>query len=147
MGSTPKKRLELLLIEDSPADVQLVDVALRETGLEFRLTFATDGERAFTVLGRSASGAFPLPNLILMDLNLPKIGGIEILKFIKSDNLLKKIPLVVLTSSAAPADIEACYRLQANSFVSKPVELDAFFGMVEKVALYWLDTAKLPSSY
>jgi CheY-like chemotaxis protein len=137
--------LEVLLVEDSPGDVRLTREALRDTNGSIHLNVATDGAEAMAVLrrvGRYVNA--PRPDLILLDLNLPKMDGREVLARIKKDALLKTIPTVILTTSEAEADIERSYQLQANCYVTKPVQLDEFETLVKSITDFWLTKVKLP---
>src|ERR1700728_3351506 len=137
--------LEVLLVEDSPGDVRLTQEALREAHPALHLHVTTDGVEAMAFLNRQGIHAqAPRPDLILLDLNLPKMDGREVLAHIKDDPSLKLIPTVILTTSDAEADIVDSYRLQANCYLSKPVQLDAFEGLVKSINDFWLMQVKLP---
>jgi CheY-like chemotaxis protein len=137
--------LEVLLVEDSPGDVRLTQEAFREAGTSINLHVATDGVAAMEFLRREGvhSGA-PCPDFILLDLNLPKMDGREVLACIKEDDELKTIPTIILTTSAAEADILKSYQLRANCYLNKPVQLDEFETVVKTINLFWLTMAKLP---
>jgi CheY-like chemotaxis protein len=137
--------IEVLLVEDSPGDVRLTKEAFREANGSIRLSVAIDGVEAMAFLRRE--GAFsdaPRPDLILLDLNLPKMDGREVLALIKEDDALRTIPTVILTTSDAEADIVRSYQLQANCYLTKPVQLDAFEALVKSINDFWLIKAKLP---
>jgi CheY-like chemotaxis protein len=137
--------LEVLLVEDSPGDVRLTREALRGTHGSIHLNVASDGAEAMAILKREGVHADALrPDLILLDLNLPKMDGREVLARIKTDALLKTIPTVILTTSEAEADIERSYALQANCYVTKPVQLDEFESLVKSITDFWLTKVKLP---
>ena len=137
--------IEVLLVEDSPGDVRLTQEALREANRAVHLHVASDGVEAMAFLRREGSYAeVPRPDLILLDLNLPKMDGREVLAQIKSDESLKTIPTIILTTSEAEADILKSYQLQANCFLSKPVQLDAFENLVKSINAFWLTKVKLP---
>ncbi len=139
------KAIEVLLVEDSPGDVRLTQEAFREANQAIHLHVATDGVEAMAFLGQK--GAFtnvPRPDLILLDLNLPKMDGREVLAHIKDDARLKTIPTVILTTSDAEADIVKSYQLQANCYLSKPVQLDDFEALVKSINDFWLTRVKLP---
>ena len=139
------KSIEVLLVEDSPGDVRLTQVALREANPEIHLHVATDGVEAMAFLHREANHAdAPRPDLILLDLNLPRMDGREVLAHIKADDRLKTIPTIILTTSVAEADIVKSYQLQANCYLSKPVQLDAFESLVKSINDFWLTKARLP---
>jgi chemotaxis family two-component system response regulator Rcp1 len=137
--------LHVLLIEDSPGDVRLTQEAFREADMTIRLHVATDGVEAMAFLrleGQHANA--PRPDLILLDLNLPKMDGREVLAHIKEDENLKTIPTVILTTSDSESDIVKSYELQANCYLTKPVQLDAFESLVKSINDFWLTKAKLP---
>ena len=138
--------IEVLLVEDSPGDVLLTREAFREANGAIHLHVASDGVEAMAFLRRQGSHVdAPRPDLILLDLNLPKMDGREVLAQIKKDDSLKLIPTVILTTSDAEADIVKSYQLQANSYISKPVQLEAFEGIVKSINDYWLTKVKLPA--
>jgi CheY-like chemotaxis protein len=135
----------LLLIEDSPGDVRLTQEAFRDANQEIRLHVAWDGAEAMAFLNRQGANInAPRPDLILLDLNLPKMDGRQVLAQIKEDPNLKTIPTVILTTSVAEADIDKSYRLQANCYLNKPVELEAFEALVKSINDFWLTRVKLP---
>jgi chemotaxis family two-component system response regulator Rcp1 len=137
--------IEVLLVEDSPGDVLLTREAFREANGGIRLHVASDGVEAMAFLLRQGANVdAPRPDLILLDLNLPKMDGREVLALIKAHESLKLIPTVVLTTSDAEADIVKSYQLQANSYLTKPVQLDAFESLVKSINDYWLTKVKLP---
>jgi len=137
--------LEVLLVEDSPGDVRLTQEAFREANESINLHVAPDGVEAMAFLKREgAHTRAPRPDFILLDLNLPRMDGREVLAIIKADPSLKMIPTVILTTSEAEADIVKSYELQANCYLSKPVQLNAFEGLVKSINDFWLTKAKLP---
>lgn len=137
--------IDVLLVEDSPGDVRLTQEAFREANASIRLHIATDGVEAMAFLRHEGRHALaPRPDFILLDLNLPKMDGREVLACIKADESLKTIPTIVLTTSEAEVDILKSYELQANCYLSKPVELDAFEAVVKSINDFWLTKAKLP---
>jgi CheY-like chemotaxis protein len=137
--------IEVLLVEDSPGDVRLTQEAFREANKSIHLHVATDGVEAMAFLRKEGSQAnAPRPDLILLDLNLPRMDGREVLAHIKESEDLKTIPTVILTTSVAEADIVKSYELQANCYLSKPVELDAFENLVKSINDFWLTKVKLP---
>jgi chemotaxis family two-component system response regulator Rcp1 len=139
--------LEILLVEDNPGDVDLTKASLRRSKLSNRLTVATDGEEALAILGREGQYAqFPQPDLILLDLNLPKKSGVEVLAEIKRDPTLRRIPVVIMTSSKAEEDIVRTYDLHANCYVTKPVDLDQFRNVVRAITEFWFTLVRLPSN-
>jgi len=126
--------IEVLLVEDSPGDVRLTREAFREANGTIRLSVAIDGVEAMAFLRREGEFAnSPRPDLILLDLNLPKMDGREVLAHIKEDESLKTIPTVILTTSDAEADIVKSYQLRANCYLTKPVQLDAFEALVKSI--------------
>jgi CheY-like chemotaxis protein len=138
--------LEVLLVEDSPGDVRLMREVLRDSNSLIRLHVASDGVEAMAFLRRSeAHPDAPRPDLILLDLNLPRMDGREVLAQIKDDDALKSIPTVVLTTSESEADIAKSYALHANCYISKPVQLEAFERLVESINDFWLTKVKLPT--
>jgi len=137
--------IQVLLVEDSPGDVRLTREAFRAANMAIQLHVATDGVEAMSFLKQEAPYlTAPRPDLILLDLNLPKIDGREVLAYIKADDNLKTIPTVILTTSEAEADIVKSYQLQANSYLSKPVEFEEFENLVKSINDFWLIKAKLP---
>jgi len=137
----------VLLVEDNEADVRLTREALREAGEDVRLSAVGDGEQALAYLRREAGFAeAPRPDLVLLDLNLPRKNGLEVLDELRADERLAAIPVIVLTSSAARADVEAAYTRGANAFVVKPLELDAFMDLIGAIRGFWLEVAQLPSA-
>jgi chemotaxis family two-component system response regulator Rcp1 len=137
--------LEVLLVEDSPGDVRLTREAFRDAKTNINLHVATDGVAAMAFLRREGDHSqAPRPDFILLDLNLPKMDGREVLAHIKEDDELKTIPTIILTTSEAEADILKSYQLQANCYINKPVQLEAFDAIVKSVNSFWLTTAKLP---
>jgi two-component system, chemotaxis family, response regulator Rcp1 len=137
--------IEVLLVEDSPGDVRLTQEAFRDANRSVHLHVAYDGVEAMSFLRREGvHGAAPRPDLILLDLNLPKMDGREVLAHIKEDDSLKTIPTVILTTSDAEADIVKSYELRANCYLSKPVQLDAFESIVKSINDFWLTKVKLP---
>jgi chemotaxis family two-component system response regulator Rcp1 len=136
---------QVLLVEDSPGDVRLTKEAFRDANSNLRLHVASDGIEAMAFLNREGIHLrAPRPDLILLDLNLPRMDGREVLSRIKADENLKCIPTLILTTSDADADIMKSYQLQANCFLSKPVQLEAFEALVKSINEFWLVRAKLP---
>jgi CheY-like chemotaxis protein len=135
----------LLLVEDNPADAMLLRTALREVRTEYRLHVATDGEDAMQYLLKDGpSAAENRPDLILLDLNLPKVDGHQVLQMVKTNKDLRAIPVVVLTSSLAPSDIAMAYARGANSYLEKPSDIEKVFDLVRTLKHYWLDLSLLP---
>lgn len=138
--------IEILLVEDNPGDVELTLEALEDGRIANRVQVAADGVAALDHLRASQRGAHPRPQLILLDLNLPRLDGRAVLAEIKGDPDLRRIPVIVLTSSKAESDVLAAYDLHANSYVSKPVDAEAFIRAVRQVDDYWLTIVRLPPS-
>ena len=126
----------ILLIEDNPVDIDLTLRAFKYKKLTNPIEIARDGEEALEWVNKWKKGS-PLPVVILMDLNLPKVHGLEVLREIKSNELLKTIPVVVLTTSSDDMDIKTAYRLGANSYIVKPVDFDKFIEVAGQIELYW----------
>jgi two-component system, chemotaxis family, response regulator Rcp1 len=138
--------IEVLLVEDSLGDVRLMREVFRDAGHTIRLHVATDGVEAMAFLRREGARAdAPRPDIILLDLNLPRMDGREVLAQIKGDDDLKTIPTIILTTSDAEADILKSYQLQANCYLTKPVQLDAFESVVKSINEFWLTKVKLAS--
>jgi CheY-like chemotaxis protein len=138
--------IEVLLVEDSPGDVRLTQEAFHEANRTIRLHVAVDGVEAMCFLRREGHNSdAPRPDLILLDLNLPKMDGREVLALIKEDPSLKLIPTVILTTSDSEADIVKSYELQANCYLSKPVQLEEFEALVKSINDFWLTKVKLPA--
>jgi chemotaxis family two-component system response regulator Rcp1 len=136
---------DVLLVEDSPGDVRLTQEAFRDANTLVNLHVAIDGADAMAFLRRKGTYLdAPRPDLILLDLNLPKMDGREVLAHIKEDDSLKTIPTVILTTSEAEADILKSYELRANCYLNKPVQLDEFEDLVKSINDFWLKKAKLP---
>jgi len=137
--------IEVLLVEDNPGDVRLTREALREGKVRNNLNVAPDGVEALAFLRREGRYAdAPRPDVILLDLNLPKKDGREVLEEVKADPALMNIPVVVLTSSQAEQDILRAYQLRANCYVTKPVDLDQFIHVVHSIEDFWFTIVKLP---
>jgi len=142
------KIVEILLVEDNPGDIRLTQEALKEGNVPHSLNAVMDGAEAIKYLfkeGRYAGAK--TPDLILLDLNLPKKDGKEVLKKIKHDSVLKRIPVVVLTTSNAGSDITKAYDLHANCYITKPVDFNRFIEVIKSIELFWLSTVRLPSEY
>jgi len=143
--SAPVRPSHLLLIEDSPGDVRLTREAFRAANSTVQLHVAADGVEAVAFLRHEGEHVdAPRPDLILLDLNLPRMDGREVLAVIKEDEMLKTIPTVVLTTSTAEKDIEQSYKLHANSYFTKPAGFDEFEGLVKCINEFWLEKAQLP---
>ena len=142
---TMGRPIEILLVEDNPADVRLTVEILKETKVRNTLTVAADGIEALDLLRRTGRYTHAVrPGLILLDLNLPKKDGRQVLAELKADPDLKRIPVVILTSSKAEEDIVKTYNLYANCYVTKPVDLEQFVKVVKSIEDFWLTIVKLP---
>jgi chemotaxis family two-component system response regulator Rcp1 len=136
---------EVLLVEDSPGDVRLTREALKDAKVHINLHVAADGMQAMEFLKREGKYAgVPRPDLILLDLNLPKKDGREVLEEIKENPALQSIPIVILTTSSSEEDVLKSYRLHANCYISKPVDLEGFLTVVKSIDSFWLSIVKLP---
>jgi two-component system response regulator len=142
------KPIEILLVEDNPTDAELCIRSLRKYNLANKLIWVKDGAEALDFL--HAKGAYadrrdcPLPKVVLLDLRLPKVDGLEVIRNVRADNRLKLVPIVVLTSSKEEPDVKKSYELGANAFVNKPVEFDDFATAVAKLGMFWLLINKPP---
>jgi two-component system, chemotaxis family, response regulator Rcp1 len=139
------KPIEILLVEDSPGDVRLTIEALKEAKVANNLSVVEDGVKAMEFMRRQGQYASAArPDLILLDLNLPRKDGREVLKEVKADADLRRIPLVVLTTSRAEEDILKAYDLHANCYITKPVDFEQFMHVVKSIENFWLTVVKLP---
>jgi chemotaxis family two-component system response regulator Rcp1 len=137
--------VEILLVEDSPGDVRLTQEAFKDVRMHIKLHVATDGAKAMAFMRREGEYVnAPRPDLILLDLNLPKKDGREVLAEIKESPTFKSIPVVVLTTSSSEADILRSYQLHANCYITKPVGLEGFLTVVRSIDNFWLSVVKLP---
>lgn len=141
----PDRFIDILLVEDNPADVNMLREIFEESPLGNNLHVVTDGELAMDFLyNRGAYAAVPRPDLILLDIGLPKKGGLEVLAEVKGDPELKRIPVILLTTSKSEEDILKGYDLHANSYITKPVHLEQLFEVVKSIENFWFGIAKLP---
>ena len=141
----PDRMLDILLVEDNRAEARLVQEALAEGELPVRLSVVRDGVEAMRFLRRvGIYAAVPEPDLVLLDLNMPRMDGRAVLFEMKMDAALQSIPVVVLSTSESQDDILKAYRLDANCYISKPVEIDHFFRIIQSIQSFWHATAKLP---
>jgi two-component system, chemotaxis family, response regulator Rcp1 len=146
MRTGESNAIEVLLVEDNPGDVRLTREALRDGKVCNNLAVAKDGEEALAYLRREGPFAdAPRPDVILLDLNLPRKDGREVLESIKADAALRTIPVVILTSSEAERDIARAYELNANCYITKPVDLDQFIAVVKAIEDFWFTVVKLPA--
>jgi two-component system, response regulator len=140
--------MEILLVEDDAGDAEMTLRALRRNNLANRVHWVKDGEEALDYLG--CRGAYAdrdpaLPKLVMLDLKMPKVDGIEVLRAIKADSALRAVPVVIMTSSNEERDVVASYQLGANSYIVKPVQFESFLETVAKIGLYWILTNRVPS--
>lgn len=144
MSPLAAKPIEILLVEDNPGDVRLTKEALKDARVSNNLHVTMDGVDALAFLRKQGKHtAAPCPDLILLDLNLPKKNGREVLEEIKRDDALRHIPVVILTTSQAEQDVVESYRLRANAYVTKPVDLEQFLKVVGSIEQFWLEIVKL----
>jgi chemotaxis family two-component system response regulator Rcp1 len=140
-----KKTINILLVEDNAADVDLTREMLSTTKFDIRLSVATDGVEALDYLNGTGNWSEPgHPTLILLDLNLPRKDGRQVLAVLKTHAELRRIPVIILSSSNSKRDVTSCYHLGANCYIVKPVELDAYRGVVQRLEDFWLGSAELP---
>ncbi len=146
MSDTKPRMKDVLLVEDNPGDVRLTEEVFRESGLCKNLHVVGDGIEAISYLRKEKGFAdAPKPDLILLDLNLPKKDGREVLAEIKADKILKTIPVVILTTSQSEQDISRSYELYANCYIAKPIDLENFAEVVNAIENFWLKVVKLPT--
>jgi len=144
-ASRPARPVQILLVEDNPADVRLTLEAFRENDVANALHVVNDGHEAIAFLRRQGPYKDAVrPDIVLLDLNLPKVNGHEVLAAIKTDEQLKHIPVLILTTSQAEEDIMRTYELQANCYIPKPVHLDDFVTLVKYIRYFWLSIVRLP---
>jgi len=132
--------IKILLIEDNPGDVELVKIGFREAKVANEIQVITDGQTAIDFFENDND----MPDVVLLDINLPKIDGFEILKFIRTKSIVPNLPVIILTSSETEFDINKSYASNANSFVSKPVDFDKFSQAIKSLGNFWLSVVKLP---
>ncbi len=144
---TPNRNhpIDILLVEDNPGDVRLTQEAFKEAKLRNALHVCTDGEQALAYLrGEGEHASAKRPDLILLDLNLPKVDGREVLQAIKADPSLRRIPVVVLTTSSADEDVLRVYELAGNCYITKPVDFENFINVIRSIEDFWLTVVRLP---
>jgi CheY-like chemotaxis protein len=147
MGGNGTHEIQILLVEDNPGDVRLTIEALKDAKVANVLHHVANGEEALEfVMRRGEFSDAPRPDLILLDLNLPRMNGTEVLEALKTDTELRRIPVIVLTTSSAERDILHSYDLHANCFVTKPLDFAEFIGAVRSMEQFWLAIARLPQS-
>ena len=140
------KSIRILLVEDSPSDVRLIQEALKNTPITVQITVARDGVEATDYLNRAAAGLAVMPDLILLDLNLPRKHGWEVLAEVKADPATKHVPVLVMTSSKADEDVMQAYSLNANCYIPKPTDLTDYVNVVTAIEDFWFITASLPET-
>ena len=146
MNVTLNRTAEILLVEDNLGAVRLTQEALKESRIKNNLSIVDNGDEALKYLRKQHPyHEAILPDLIMLDLNLPKRNGLQVLKEVKDDDLLKHIPVVILTTSKAEQDISACYRSHANCYITKPVDLRKFIQVIKIINHFWFSIVKLPS--
>jgi two-component system, chemotaxis family, response regulator Rcp1 len=139
-----KKNFDILIVEDNPADVYLIRECMSDKGIIPHLHIVNDGDEALRFLERKAPFADkPMPKLVILDLNLPKISGFQVLEFIKKDNRFKSIPVIILSTSSSSNDIAQSYSLNANCYVVKPKDLEDFSRIVSSIEDFWMETAEV----
>lgn len=137
--------IDILLVEDNPGDIRLTKEALAATEFDATIHTVTDGTDALKVLDeRQDDESLPYPDLLLLDLNLPQMGGLDVLDAIDADSELPPLPVIVLTSSDAAEDVVSSYERSANAYLTKPTDHDEFVSMVQSVETFWIETAQLP---
>lgn len=145
LGSQPRQ-IDVLLVEDNPGDFRLTEEAFKEGEVKKTLHWVQDGLQALDFLRRRGKYAGAVrPDIIVLDLNLPKLSGRELLAQIKADERLKSVPVIVLTTSRADDDVRAAYGLHANCYITKPADLDRFLAIVKLIDHFWLDVVTLPA--
>ena len=142
--TTSGRPARILLVEDNPADVKLVQMALEEAESTSELIVIPDGEQALAFFNRLRSGLEPRPDLVFLDLNLPRVGGLEVLVVVKSEPALSALPVIVFSTSRADTDVRAAYAAGANSYVTKPMDYHRFMAVVRQLDSYWTGLVQLP---
>ena len=141
------KDIQILLVEDNEGDILLTLEAFKEMKVKNTVTVVKDGAEAVNFLKKQGQYAESrVPNLILLDINMPRLNGIEVLDFIKNDDTLKKIPVVMLTTSSSESDISECYEKSANCFITKPLDFGRFLNVVQSIESFWFTIAQLPKT-
>ena len=144
--ASPPRPVDVLLVEDSPSDAELTRKAFQRQRIDMRLHHVWDGVECLQFLERRDSfREAPRPDLIVLDLNMPRMDGREVLQRVKSSHDLSPIPVIVLTTGGEMSDITEAYRAHANAYLIKPVDLQRFFAVVDEIRRFWLETAELPS--
>lgn len=135
------------MVEDSSSDVRLIKEALKDDGISVQMMVARDGVEAMDILHQSVRGLVPRPDLLVLDLNLPRKNGREVLAEVKASPALKQIPVLVMTSSQADEDVAQCYALNANCYITKPTDLSEFRSVIRAIEEFWFFTVTLPSTF
>ncbi len=144
--SIPRQPIEILLVEDNPGDIRLIQEAFRESGFSSRLNIARDGEQALAFLRQQGEySQSPRPAFIILDLNLPRKDGREVLAEIKKDKKLRQIPVIVLSTSTSSEDVQCAYDLHANCYIPKPLDIERLVQLGRSLEEFWLSTAILPA--
>jgi CheY-like chemotaxis protein len=139
------EKCNLLLVEDNQGDVRLVREALQESGIDFQVRVAGNGHEALHLLGyEQETDPDCLPDVILLDLNLPRLNGRELLSILKENNLYRRIPVVIFSSSQNEEDIKLCYQSRANCYISKPIGFEDYIQVINRILEFWFKTATLP---
>jgi two-component system, chemotaxis family, response regulator Rcp1 len=141
------QQIHILLVDDNEGDILLTREALEEARIINKISIAYDGIQALDLLKKSARVAGTMPDLILMDINLPKMNGTEVLSIIKTDPDLRRIPVIMLTTSSSEKDILTSYDNYANCYITKPVDLDRFMDVVRTIEDFWISIVKLPKTH
>jgi chemotaxis family two-component system response regulator Rcp1 len=141
------QQIHILLVDDNEGDILLTREALEEARIINKVSIAYDGMQAIDLLKKSALVAGTMPDLILLDINLPKMNGTEVLSIIKTDPDLRRIPVIMLTTSSSEKDILASYNNYANCYITKPVDLDRFMDVVRTIEDFWISIVKLPKTH
>jgi chemotaxis family two-component system response regulator Rcp1 len=141
------QQIHILLVDDNEGDILLTREALEEARIINKISIAYDGIQAIDLLKKSARIAGTMPDLILLDINLPKMNGTEVLSIIKNDPDLRRIPVIMLTTSSSEKDILASYNNYANCYITKPVDLDRFMDVVRTIEDFWISIVKLPKTH
>lgn len=140
-----EKIFEILLVEDNPGDVLLIREALQHSNIPHHLQTVGDGQSALDLIF-ACDHTPPCPDLIILDLNLPRVDGHQVLQAIKTDERTKTVPVIIMSSSVSPADVQRAYEFHANSYIRKPGDLDDLFRMVAAIETYWFGAAELPKT-
>lgn len=140
----PESKIGILLIEDNQGDIRLIKESLKENGFDWNLEIITNGEDAINHFAEMASGKKEIPKLVLMDINLPRKSGIEVLSYVKTNELLRIMPVIMLTTSESDFDVKSCYAAGANAFMNKPIDYFEFVKIIKTFKSFWFDYCRLP---